>query len=396
MDPRPRIAILYDVPNWAFHNIANNIAKIGRDQYQFDLLGHDDWFGCSSRAANLVASADVIVFLWRFDLIAFLDTLDADAWDKITAHGKPAFVTIVYDHLYMAADDMRRIGDPFRLSDVVAACSDRLQVAYAAQAHLPDPSFVAPDGVDLTRFTPANCDRPIGQPLRIGWVGNSAMGRTVEVDLKGKDTIFDPAIVLLASRGLSFETRVADRATRPVSSDDMPAFYRGIDVLVCSSSCEGTPNPLLEAMASGVAVVTTDVGLTRDVLGPIQSEFILKERSVHCLADALERLIHQPEMVVRMQQENIVRRVILSWESRWPIWQNMIETARRKVAEETGHRDARQRAFADFRHRRRSTVERIRRVVVQNRAMYRSYVTIREHCPGAIRVAKRVFQWARA
>jgi glycosyltransferase involved in cell wall biosynthesis len=36
---------------------------------------------------------------------------------------------------------------------------------------------------------------------------------------------------------------------------DMPRFYQGIDVLVCTSRVEGGPMPVLEALASGVPVV---------------------------------------------------------------------------------------------------------------------------------------------
>jgi len=39
----------------------------------------------------------------------------------------------------------------------------------------------------------------------------------------------------------------------------MVEFYRSLDVYVCASRSEGTPNPCLEAAACGLPVVTTRV-----------------------------------------------------------------------------------------------------------------------------------------
>ncbi|WZB73295.1 glycosyltransferase family 4 protein [Achromobacter xylosoxidans] len=41
----------------------------------------------------------------------------------------------------------------------------------------------------------------------------------------------------------------------------MPAYYNSLDLYVCPSAIEGTPNPVLEAMACGVPVISTDVGI---------------------------------------------------------------------------------------------------------------------------------------
>jgi len=51
---------------------------------------------------------------------------------------------------------------------------------------------------------------------------------------------------------------------------DMPAIYGAIDVAVLTSLNEGTPVTLIEAMASGKAVVATDVGGVRDLMGGVQ------------------------------------------------------------------------------------------------------------------------------
>ena len=84
----------------------------------------------------------------------------------------------------------------------------------------------------------------------------------------------------------------------------MPDYYAQIDVYVCASKEEGTPNPILEAMACGVPVISTDVGVVRQLFGDKQQEFILAERSVAELAKKIERLHHERNLLAEHSQEN--------------------------------------------------------------------------------------------
>lgn len=92
----------------------------------------------------------------------------------------------------------------------------------------------------------------------------------------------------------------------------MPDYYSKIDVLVCTSKIEGTPNPVLEAMACGVPVISTDVGVVPQVFGELQKSFILEERSVQALSDAITRLISEPGLLAELSEENL--RKIESWD----------------------------------------------------------------------------------
>jgi len=67
--------------------------------------------------------------------------------------------------------------------------------------------------------------------------------------------------------------------------NDMPAFYQSIDVFLMTSITEGFPNVLVEAMASGLPCISTDVGDARFIVQDIGA--IVPPRNAPALADAI-------------------------------------------------------------------------------------------------------------
>jgi glycosyltransferase involved in cell wall biosynthesis len=66
---------------------------------------------------------------------------------------------------------------------------------------------------------------------------------------------------------------------------DMPAFYQSIDVFLMTSITEGFPNVLVEAMASGLPCISTDVGDAKYIVQDLGS--IVPPRNAKALADAI-------------------------------------------------------------------------------------------------------------
>jgi glycosyltransferase involved in cell wall biosynthesis len=72
---------------------------------------------------------------------------------------------------------------------------------------------------------------------------------------------------------------------------DLPTIYADLDVAALSSLNEGTPVSLIEAMASGVPVVSTDVGGVSDVLRDGRRGYLVPAQDPAALADAIERAL---------------------------------------------------------------------------------------------------------
>lgn len=66
---------------------------------------------------------------------------------------------------------------------------------------------------------------------------------------------------------------------------DMPTFYQSIDAFLMTSITEGFPNVLVEAMASGLPCISTDVGDAKYIVQDLGS--IVPPRNAQALADAI-------------------------------------------------------------------------------------------------------------
>ena len=75
---------------------------------------------------------------------------------------------------------------------------------------------------------------------------------------------------------------------------DLATLYATTDVFVLTSRNEGTPVALIEAMAAGVACVSTDVGGVRDVIGAPELGVVVPFGDPDALASAVVGLADEP------------------------------------------------------------------------------------------------------
>lgn len=82
-------------------------------------------------------------------------------------------------------------------------------------------------------------------------------------------------------------------------SDVRPAIAES-SVYVLPSYREGTPRTVLEAMAMGRAIITTDAPGCRETVIDGDNGFLVEVKSVESLVKAMEKLILQPELIAKM------------------------------------------------------------------------------------------------
>lgn len=77
---------------------------------------------------------------------------------------------------------------------------------------------------------------------------------------------------------------------------DVPDILREVDIVVHPSLTEGLSNVILEAMAAGIPVVATRVGGNPELVEDGRTGFLVPAENSEEIADAICRLLDQPEM----------------------------------------------------------------------------------------------------
>jgi glycosyltransferase involved in cell wall biosynthesis len=340
---RPRIVLVADVRGWAFDNIAQHIRTHLGDAFEVFVIyfgEYPDWIACL-REIVMDLAPDLVHFFWReylFDILAsdfgraVCERYFLPEQAFLDRFSRMVVTTSVYDHLYADEESLRARTPYLWLVDGYSVSSERLHAIYGTGGP-PLPDAVIEDGVDIELFRPApRSNEPDAErELVVGWAGNSRWNRTETHDPKGLDTLLKPALERLREEGVRVTGRFMDSAERTVPRSEMPAFYNAVDVYVCVSEIEGTPNPVLEAMACGVPIVSTDVGIVPQVFGPEQRRFILPERTIDALVAALRELLADAGLRRRLADENLVRIRSWSWAHQMPKWLQLFKIAAGRV-----------------------------------------------------------------
>ncbi|MBU0533620.1 MAG: glycosyltransferase [Candidatus Omnitrophica bacterium] len=82
--------------------------------------------------------------------------------------------------------------------------------------------------------------------------------------------------------------------------EDIPELLSCMDIFVLPSIREGFPNTILEAMASSLPVVATDVGGVRELIIPDETGFIVPPADISALHESLAKLIKDKDLRIKM------------------------------------------------------------------------------------------------
>lgn len=166
-----------------------------------------------------------------------------------------------------------------------------------------------PNGVNLDEFIPAQPGPNNNGHIRLLSVGRLAetKGHRYVIEAMSYLKLDYPGLRLdiLGNGPLKHRLRemsqhfgVADMVEfrSPVGHDEMPALYHRYDFLVMPSIWEGLPVSLIEAMASKLPIVASDIPAITDVLGVDSATFALKE-DARDLAEKLRWAFQHREQV---------------------------------------------------------------------------------------------------
>jgi glycosyltransferase involved in cell wall biosynthesis len=113
------------------------------------------------------------------------------------------------------------------------------------------------------------------------------------------------------------ETRIRERSTcgsivriGHVADEDLPALYAGADAFVLPSLFEGFGMGIIEAMACGTPVVTSNTGSMAEIAG--RAAILVDPESIASIADGIRQAI-EPDCARRMRAAGLAHAATYSW-----------------------------------------------------------------------------------
>jgi glycosyltransferase involved in cell wall biosynthesis len=207
----------------------------------------------------------------------------------------------------------------------LVACSEGLKDR--ALRFLPSASIdVIPNGVELDRFYPAKADRAQTGVLNLLTVGRLSAtkrvemlidavdilhkaGRAVQFTIVGGGGMADQLKRAVSQRNLGDVVDVAGR----VDAEKIPEVYRRNDIYISATMQEGMSNAMLEAMASGLPIITTPCECVQELIA--DNGVVVQEENAQAIAEAIVRLADDRQSYEKMSACARSRAERFSWKS---------------------------------------------------------------------------------
>jgi glycosyltransferase involved in cell wall biosynthesis len=118
-------------------------------------------------------------------------------------------------------------------------------------------------------------------------------------------------LVMLAKK-LKLENNVQFLGRIP--REETANYYQEANVFILPSFNEGMSNAMLEALATGLPIIATETGGTKELVTEGENGFIVAMGSREDLAERIERLILNPELCEKMSQVSRQLAEKMSWQ----------------------------------------------------------------------------------
>ena len=128
---------------------------------------------------------------------------------------------------------------------------------------------------------------------------------------------------MVIQRGLGHIIEVSGR----IAPEKMPGLYSSSDIFISASMQEGMSNAMLEAMASGLPIITTRCEGVEELVA--DNGVVLEQTNAASIAEAIVKLAQDGERYERMSVAARNRAENFSWES---VAEQYLASYRRLVA----------------------------------------------------------------
>jgi glycosyltransferase involved in cell wall biosynthesis len=178
---------------------------------------------------------------------------------------------------------------------------------------------VVPYGIDADRYSRGTRTRGPREPLRLLFVGTLGQRKGIKYLIQALEMLPRDAVELTVCGRAVDDLEIFHRSSArirllpSVSAEGLLEAYRNADVFVFPSLAEGFAQVILEALASGLAVIATTRTAAPDLIRHGREGFIIEPGSAAQMALHIEEFLRLPEILAPMRAAARRRAEHFSW-----------------------------------------------------------------------------------
>ncbi|HEX2748758.1 MAG TPA: glycosyltransferase [Verrucomicrobiales bacterium] len=205
--------------------------------------------------------------------------------------------------------------------------------------------MLIPNGVDLSQYHFEERRAPL---LRLMWLRafhemyNPVMaveivsllrqqGINVTLCMIGPDK-GDGSLERTRSRAKELEVDACVQFPGPIAKEDVPAWLQKGDIFLNTTDVDNTPVSVIEAMASGLVVISTNVGGIPDLIHDGQDGLLVTPRDPERMASAVRTVIEDRTLAVQLSTAARAKVESFDWSVVLPQWLELFQSVCKQPA----------------------------------------------------------------
>lgn len=261
---------------------------------------------------------------------------------------QPAFADTLNSHDRPAWQE-RQLDAEIDLADRILVGSSFVRDTFITEGVPAEKLMVIPYGADTQLFEPLEQEKPDGEGLRLLFVGQIGQRKGISYLLEAarRTASYGDSLTLVGQiqgNGQALAPyRDHFRHVPHVPRTELREIYRQADVFVFPTLVEGMPLVVLEAMASGLPVITTPNG-PGDIVRDGVDGFLVPPRNVDLITERLHQLRCDPDLRREMGRNARIRAQEFTWDAyrsktvtALQGWLEAAPASTAEVAEEASH-----------------------------------------------------------
>lgn len=157
------------------------------------------------------------------------------------------------------------------------------------------------NGVDIDEFIPLK-NKQMKNKIILVSTGRLIKRKGYEYLIKSISKLDNIELQLIGDGNLKQEltelSKIGDSNVKflgKINHKELPKYLQKADIFILPSLNEGMSNSVLEAMACGLPIITTDTGGSKELIK--DNGFIVNKADINSLKDAIEEYLKNPELI---------------------------------------------------------------------------------------------------